>query len=91
MEKRQIKFNLAYVAIAALGVLLVQDAIMRSRQVATGSRMVSAGRRRTSSPSERSRTAPPSVRRTRAPVAVHRASASACGKPKRLPAPAGGD
>jgi cell division protease FtsH len=35
VEKRQIKFNLAYVAIAALGVLLVQDAIMRSRQVAT--------------------------------------------------------
>ncbi len=35
MERKQIKFNLAYVAIAALGVLLVQDALMRSRQVAT--------------------------------------------------------
>jgi cell division protease FtsH len=35
VEKKQVKFNLAYVAIAALGVLLVQDAFTRSRQVAT--------------------------------------------------------
>ncbi len=35
MEKRQFRFNLAYVAIAMLGVLILQDVIGRYQQVAT--------------------------------------------------------